>query len=92
MCSLTFENHCLEDELTFGDPFQDSGVVRGFGSLGLGLRVYGVYGLRAEVLYGPGPFRMQGSRRGQPVSVNRITTHLNLLHIISFTSDIVACV
>ena len=24
---LTFENHCLEGRLTFGDPFQDSGVV-----------------------------------------------------------------
>ena len=24
----TFENHCLAGELTFGDPFQDSGVVR----------------------------------------------------------------
>jgi len=25
---LTFENHCLEEEITFGDPFEDSGVVR----------------------------------------------------------------
>ena len=24
----TFENHCLEGKLTFGDPFFDSGVVR----------------------------------------------------------------
>ena len=24
----TFENHCLAGELTFGDPLQDSGVVR----------------------------------------------------------------
>ena len=22
----TFENHCLEEKLTFGDPFQDFGV------------------------------------------------------------------
>jgi hypothetical protein len=24
---LTFENHWLEEEMTFGDPFEDSGVV-----------------------------------------------------------------
>ena len=24
----TFENNCLEGEMTFGDPFEDSGVVR----------------------------------------------------------------
>ena len=24
---FTFENHCLEGKLTFGDPFLDSGVV-----------------------------------------------------------------
>ena len=23
----TFENHCLAEELSFGDPFEDSGVV-----------------------------------------------------------------
>ena len=23
---LTFEDHCLEEEITFGDPFEDSGV------------------------------------------------------------------
>ena len=28
MAVLTFENHCLEGKLTFGDPFLDSGVVR----------------------------------------------------------------
>ena len=22
----TFENHCLEEEMPFGDPFEDSGV------------------------------------------------------------------
>ena len=32
---LTFENHCLEEELTFGNPFQDSGVV-GFRDDGFG--------------------------------------------------------
>ena len=25
---MTFENHCLEEEMTFGDPFEDSGVVK----------------------------------------------------------------
>ena len=27
----TFENSCLEGEMTFGDPFEDSGVVRVWG-------------------------------------------------------------
>jgi hypothetical protein len=26
---FTFENNCLDRKLTFGDPFEDSGVVRG---------------------------------------------------------------
>ena len=25
---LTFGNHCLEEEMTFGDPFEDSSVER----------------------------------------------------------------
>ena len=33
----TFENHCLEGKLTFGDPFLDSGVVP-LGGWGWGLR------------------------------------------------------
>ena len=24
---MTFENQCLEEEMTFGQPFEDSGVV-----------------------------------------------------------------
>jgi len=24
---LTFEDHCLKEEMTFGDPFEDSGVL-----------------------------------------------------------------
>jgi len=41
----TFETHCFEGKLTFGDPFEDSGVV-GFRK-GVGCEAHGVeFGVR----------------------------------------------